>query len=89
MAFLDTRSGAMIAGDAFQTRGGIAVSGQIRPLFPFPAMATWCKHTALESAARLRDLRPALLAVGHGPMAVQPAAALDRAIAGVSRELNR
>ncbi len=41
MAFLDTRSKALIAGDAFQTRGGAAVSGTVKPWFPFPAWATW------------------------------------------------
>jgi glyoxylase-like metal-dependent hydrolase (beta-lactamase superfamily II) len=86
-AFLDTRNNALIAGDAFQTRGGIAVSGQLRPWFPFPAMATWNKHAALESARKLRDYRPALLAVGHGRMLNQPADAVDRAIAEAERNL--
>lgn len=51
MAFLDMRNGSLIAGDAFQTTGGIAVSGQLRLRFPFPAMATWNKRKALESAS--------------------------------------
>src|SRR5439155_14683427 len=67
VAFLDTRDRALIAGDAFQTRGGIAVAGVLRPTFPFPALATWHRPTALRSAEALRALRPALLAVGHGP----------------------
>jgi hypothetical protein len=70
----------LIAGDAFQTRAGIAVSGVLRPLFPFPAMATWNKQTALNSAAALRALGPSLLAVGHGDALSEPAAAMDRAI---------
>jgi len=80
MAFLDTRSNVLIAGDAFQIRGGMAVSGDIRPLFPFPAMATWNKNAALASARRLADLKPSWLAVGHGRMLEQPAAALTRAV---------
>lgn len=80
MAFLDTRSRALIAGDAFQTWGGMAVSGQVRPLFPFPAMATWNKQEALATARRLRQLRPTLLAVGHGDMLRQPDQAMERAI---------
>lgn len=80
MAFLDTRSQVLIAGDAFQVRGGMAVSGHIQPLFPFPAMATWSKSDALASARRLADLRPSWLAVGHGRMLEQPQAALALAI---------
>ncbi|GGF95384.1 MBL fold metallo-hydrolase [Paenibacillus abyssi] len=81
MAFLDTRSRALLAGDAFQTRGGIAVSGQLRPLFPFPAMATWNKQASLDSATKLAALKPSLLAVGHGPMLKQPLPMMEHAIA--------
>jgi len=87
MAFLDTRNGTLLAGDAFQTWGGVAVSGQRQPLFPFPALATWNRRTALESARKLREYRPALLAVGHGNMLKEPAAAIDRAIARAERAL--
>ncbi|MDR9852379.1 MBL fold metallo-hydrolase [Paenibacillus sp. VCA1] len=80
MAFLDTRSNVLIAGDAFQLRGGMAVSGDMRPLFPFPAMATWNKEAALASARRLADLKPSWLAVGHGRMLERPAEAINEAI---------
>lgn len=80
ISFLDVRDRVLIAGDAFQTRGGIAVSGVLRPLFPFPAMATWNKPTSLATAEALRDLRPSLLAVGHGSVLREPGAAMDRAI---------
>lgn len=80
LAFIDVRDRSLIAGDALQTRGGIAVSGVLKPLFPFPAMATWNKKTALASAALLRALNPSLLAVGHGHAIREPAAAMDRAI---------
>jgi glyoxylase-like metal-dependent hydrolase (beta-lactamase superfamily II) len=80
IALLDTRDGSLIAGDAFQTRGGVAVSGTLRPLFPFPALATWHRPSALESARRLRALNPARLAVGHGEILEQPLEELDRAI---------
>ncbi len=88
-AYLDTRNRALIAGDAFQTRGGIAVAGQIRPLFPFPAMGTWDKRMSLESARKLREIRPSLLAVGHGRMLEQPGTAIDRAIAAAERNLEQ
>lgn len=86
-ALLDTRSGALIAGDAFQTRAGIAVSGIVRPLFPFPALATWHKETALASARKLAGLNPSMLAVGHGPVLEQPAAAIAQAIRAAERAL--
>ncbi len=81
VAYLDTRDRTLIAGDAFQTLGGIAVSGKIRPLFPFPGMATWDKPTAVASARQLRALDPSRLAVGHGRVIESPAAEMDRAIA--------
>src|SRR5438128_10504561 len=40
LAFLDTRDHAVIAGDAFQTLGGVAVSGTFELLFSLPALAT-------------------------------------------------
>lgn len=87
ISLLDTRNGSLIAGDAFQTQGGIAVSGTAKPLFPFPAMATWHKGAALISARRLRALNPRLLAVGHGRMLEQPVRAMDQAIAASEKKL--
>ena len=85
IAFLDVRDRALIAGDAFQTRGGMAVSGDLRLLFPFVAMATWNKPTALASAVALRALNPSLLAVGHGEALTNPGTAIDRAIESAKR----
>jgi glyoxylase-like metal-dependent hydrolase (beta-lactamase superfamily II) len=85
VAFLDVRDRSLIAGDAFQTRGGIAVSGDLRPLFPFPAMATWNKPSSLASAEALRALNPSLLAVGHGDAVREPSGAMDRAIEAARR----
>lgn len=85
VAFLDTRDGTLIAGDALSTRFGIAVAGVAKPLFPFVAMGTWHKPTALETARALRALNPARLAVGHGPVLERPAPALDTAIAEAAR----
>jgi glyoxylase-like metal-dependent hydrolase (beta-lactamase superfamily II) len=80
IAFLDERDDTLIAGDAFQTQGGIAVSGVLRWRFPMPAMATWHLPTALESARRLRRLEPSALVVGHGPALLSPLAQMDQAI---------
>ncbi|MEK0315214.1 MBL fold metallo-hydrolase [Cohnella sp. 56] len=87
MSFLDTRTGALIAGDALQVRGGIAVSGQMQPLFPFPALATWSPAEALRSARRLLELKPTLLAVGHGRMLANPREVLTAAIQAAERRL--
>ncbi|MFJ7734081.1 MBL fold metallo-hydrolase [Lysinibacillus sp. NPDC097231] len=81
ISLFDTRNRSLIAGDAFTTRGKLVVSGMMYPLFPFPALATWDKSTALNSAKKLRDLNPSLLAVGHGKMLQQPQELLDLAIA--------
>lgn len=80
ISLIDTRTGHLIAGDALQTRGGIAVSGDSRPMFPFPAMATWSNRTALASAKKLVTLEPTLLAVGHGKMLENPISHIQSAI---------
>lgn len=88
IALLDTRNQFVVAGDAFQTRGGIAVAGDVRLLFPFPAMATWSKADALQSAQKLLHLQPALLAIGHGDMIEQPAQAMQHAIQHAASQWN-
>ena len=80
ISLLDTRNHSLLAGDAFQTRGGMAVSGTFKALFPFPAFATWNKQIALESARKIRELNPQLLAVGHGGMIDKPLDLIDSAI---------
>jgi glyoxylase-like metal-dependent hydrolase (beta-lactamase superfamily II) len=87
MSFLDLRTKALIAGDAFQTRGGIAVAGDIKPLFPFPAFGTWSKKTALVSAKKLLSYQPKLLAVGHGEMVENPTAVMEKAIEEYHRKI--
>src|SRR5437667_10028176 len=87
IAFLDTRDRALIAGDAFQTQGGVAVSGTFELLFPLPALATWHKGLAQESARKLLALQPSVLAVGHGRMLSQPQVAMERAIRVMERSL--
>lgn len=81
ISLFDTRNKSLIAGDALVTRGKLIVSGMLNPLFPFPALATWDKETALKSAKKLSNLNPSLLAVGHGKMLKQPQERLNIAIA--------
>ncbi|QNK56212.1 MBL fold metallo-hydrolase [Paenibacillus sp. PAMC21692] len=81
MAFLDERTGLLIAGDAFHTRGGVTVTSRMRWSFPFPALATWNAEASLASAKRLADRKPAILAAGHGNLLEHPVDAMLAAIA--------
>jgi glyoxylase-like metal-dependent hydrolase (beta-lactamase superfamily II) len=84
-AFVDEQGGSLIAGDAFQTAAGLAVAGQMRLLFPFPALATWDPEAATRSAARLAELNPQRLAVGHGAVLEAPAQAMGAAVRDAHR----
>jgi glyoxylase-like metal-dependent hydrolase (beta-lactamase superfamily II) len=88
-ALFDTRDGSLIAGDALQTAGGLAVAGVFRPLFPLPAFSTWHLPTALQSAHKLLDLHPSRLAVGHGQVLEGPQEAMRRAIAVAEQKVGR
>jgi len=84
---------ALIAGDAFTTKGGsVALVGQPRaaanPLAGAitnlgSRLVTWHLPTARTSAVRLRGLNPELLLVGHGPALERPLGQLDEAISAV------
>lgn len=89
ITLFDTRNRSLIAGDALVTRGKLIVTGMMNPLFPFPALATWDKSTALKSAIKLRSLDPSLLAVGHGKMLEQPQELLDIAIAEAEKNFRQ
>jgi len=81
VAYLDRRDRTLIAGDVYTTYGNAAVTNHFYLRFPFAAMATWDRSQDLDSARALRDLDPAVLAVGHGPSLTDPRRAMDRAIA--------
>ena len=80
MAFMDMRNRMIIAGDAMQTRGGLAVSGDLRWRFPFPALATWDKQRAIESVEKLVTYKPSVIGVGHGDFLYQPEDLIKKAI---------
>lgn len=80
VAFLDTRDNTLIAGDAYTTIGGVHTSAKGPLQFPFAAVATWHKPTALQTARELRGLNPSRLAVGHGRVVENPGDAMERAI---------
>jgi glyoxylase-like metal-dependent hydrolase (beta-lactamase superfamily II) len=82
VAFLDTRDRAVIAGDTFTAYGRVVTSDRVRLPFPLAAMATWNGDETLASARTVRGLEPSVMVVGHGPVVRDPAAAIDRALAG-------
>jgi len=84
VALLDTRDRTLYCADAFSTLGGVATTAKANPRFPLPAMATWHRPTALETARALRAIDPAQLAPGHGKVVASPAAEMDAAIAKAS-----
>jgi glyoxylase-like metal-dependent hydrolase (beta-lactamase superfamily II) len=80
MAYLDVRDGSLLAGDAFTTQSGVVAAGVLKLYFPFPWVFSWNRELAAENAGKLRNLKPARLAVGHGKTAESPLAAMDRAV---------
>ncbi|GAA0137381.1 MBL fold metallo-hydrolase [Paenibacillus sp. YSY-4.3] len=89
ISLLDTRTGTLLVGDAFHTRGGLTVSGHLRLSFPFPALATWNKEAAVASAIKLAEYRPTLISAGHGEMLNDPDRAIQAAIMAARRQLER
>src|SRR3954447_25972339 len=85
VAFLDTRDRTLIAGDVFTAYGRVEVSNHFYWRFPLAYGATVDRTQDLASARALRALDPARLAVGHGPVAQAPGAAMDAAIARSAR----
>jgi glyoxylase-like metal-dependent hydrolase (beta-lactamase superfamily II) len=88
VAYFDERDGTLIAGDAFQTQGGFAVSGVMRWRFPFPAQATWDLPTAVRTAQALADLNPRRLAVGHGQVLENPMPVINAGILEAEEKLH-
>ena len=80
MAFLDTRDGTLIAGDAFTNQVRLLAAGTFKLYFPFTAIFAWDRVASAESAKRLRDLKPARLAMGHGKTIVSPVNEMGKAV---------
>jgi glyoxylase-like metal-dependent hydrolase (beta-lactamase superfamily II) len=81
MSYFDERDGTLYAGDALICVGGrVHVSGFGPWYFPLPAMATWHRPTALESARKLLQLPVRRYASGHGRLVVGGPELLERAV---------
>ncbi|HIV82285.1 MAG TPA: hypothetical protein H9994_06195 [Candidatus Salinicoccus merdavium] len=52
---MDSKTGFIFAGGAFQTKGGLAVSGTLNITFPFPKFSTWSYETAVNSTELIID----------------------------------
>lgn len=87
ISFFDHRDKTLIAGDAFTTLAGISTGGVFRLLFPLPAMATWHREITTRSAEALIKLQPSQLAVGHGPILVNPVPAMQQAVDEAKQKL--
>ncbi|HBI03947.1 MAG TPA: MBL fold metallo-hydrolase [Paenibacillaceae bacterium] len=87
MCFMDTRNNALIVGDTMQTRGGFAIAGQIRPFFPFPALATWNKQETIKSVRKLLTFQPSLIAAGHGKMLLNPGETIENTLAKTQEKI--
>jgi glyoxylase-like metal-dependent hydrolase (beta-lactamase superfamily II) len=80
IAYLDERDGTLFVGDAYSVAGGLAVAGDLRPLFPFPAWGTWSFDLAIASAEKLIALCPTRLCVGHGRSLENPVSEMKDAL---------
>ena len=80
IALLDTRTGVLLAADTYSGVGGVATTAGPYLRFPLPGFVTWHRPTALESAKKLRELKPAWLAFGHGKPVKDPVPAMDEAV---------
>lgn len=87
MSFFDQRTKTIFTGDAILTRGGMAVAGDLNPWFPFPALATWSRKKALESAKKIAGFHPEILASGHGELALRPAKEIELSILNLEKKL--
>jgi glyoxylase-like metal-dependent hydrolase (beta-lactamase superfamily II) len=80
IALLDDRDRSLIAADAYSTVGSVATSAGPYWRFPLPGIVTWHRPTAALTAAKLRDLDPAVLVAGHGPAVTAPGEAMSAAL---------
>lgn len=87
ISLFNTVNKQLIVGDAMQTKGKVAVVGQLVPTFPFPTFGTWNKKFALESVKKILQLEPSLVAVGHGKVLENPMDLLKQAILEAEKKL--
>ncbi len=84
-SYWSERDKFLIVGDALQTKGGLAIAGMINWTFPFPAMATWSKEMAINSAEKILKVGPEVIAPGHGNLLYQPTIELEKVISNAKK----
>jgi glyoxylase-like metal-dependent hydrolase (beta-lactamase superfamily II) len=86
-SYFDPRDNTLIAGDTFMNQAiGLVAAGVFKWYFPMPYLFSWNAALSAASAAKLRDLRPSRLVLGHGTTLLNPSQALDRAVAEALRQ---
>lgn len=88
ISIFDQRHGYLVVGDLLQTRGGPAIAGDIRPLFPFPGKATWEPKIAIQSTEKILTFQPSLIACGHGDWLTDPNQQLSSLVTRAKKKLN-
>jgi glyoxylase-like metal-dependent hydrolase (beta-lactamase superfamily II) len=81
LAFFDTRTRTLLAGDALASVGELRVTSDAPWYFPLTEFATWHGPTAILSAANMADLDPRIVACGHGKPITDGTRALAAALA--------
>ena len=87
-AFFDSRNATLIAGDSWQTLGGLAVVGDTRWRFPIPSWGSWHRPSNLSSARNTLEYKPTNLAVGHGRILRNAGEAMAGAITRAETRIN-
>lgn len=64
-SYFEVRDNTLIAGDCFTTQTSMVVAGVFKWTFPFPALFSWDAELCARSAAKLHQLMPSRLCVGH------------------------
>lgn len=81
ISLIDLRTHFAFVGDLIQTKGGNAIAGDRRVIFPFPAMATQDKTAAIQSFEKISKDQYARYYCGHGSYLENNSEKIQRMIA--------
>lgn len=89
ISLYDHTTKVLFVGDLLQMKGGLAVAGDTRWKFPFPALATWSKEKSIESVKKISKLEIEYLATGHGEILHNPINKINLAIKSAENKLKK